>query len=149
MLDTCNKSVVQFSLQYQVLVVLRKMVFPRKRPPHYLPLGDLAGFQHKSSFSLFLDTLFSFSPLFNNFHSFACWHLWFSLQSDTSFTFFFALDIPPYQLHGDKEDFQHKSIFLFLKDLPLLEHPLHNAPSFLMSILYSHKLMFSSTFGEI
>ena len=45
-----------FSLQYQVLVVLRKMVFPRKRQPHYLPLGDSAGFQHKSSCSLFLDT---------------------------------------------------------------------------------------------
>ena len=60
------------NVQYQVLVVLRKMVFPRKRQPHYPPLGDLAGFQHKSSCSLFLDTLFSFTSPFNNFHSFAC-----------------------------------------------------------------------------
>ena len=54
--------------------------------------------------------------------------------------FFFALDTPPCQLHGDKEDFQHKSIFLFLNKYSFAWTSfLHNTPSFLMSILYSNK----------
>ena len=84
------------------LKILRKMVFLRKRQPPYPPHGDWPGFQHKSIFLSFTNSL-----------SFPC------------FLFCLALDILRCQPHGDKGGIPHQSIFTFLfaKFLSLLANP--------------------------
>ena len=108
------------------------MVFPRKRPPHYPPLGDLAGFQLKSSCFHFLRPLTIFIPLhvdIFDFHS-----------SQTLVSPFFCFRYPSLPASWRQRGLSTQKYFPFLKKSSFAWTSfLHNTPSFLMSILYSNK----------
>ena len=114
------------------------MVFPRKRPPHYPPLGDLAGFQHKSSCFLFLDNLFSFTspfltifiPLHVDIFDFCFRHL---------LHLFFCFRYPSLPASWRQRGLSTQKYFPFLKISSFAWTSLTQYTLLFMSILYSNK----------